>query len=936
MIAQGIQFASAWILLAVLFWENGSIAMVFGVALSCLLILYGSSLWLKRQNQSSLLLEWISLRRWRWVHLLIPVFLWIVVGCLPYCLPEPGIAFLFPEAADEAFVLQSQRFEITPPRMEPIVFHQETQQVRIQTYFFTPTPILCTQFYTSHGGSAWWIDGEEFARHAPQDSIRHLTIFKTIPPGFHLLEAEILYANRPFPTLSVSVSGKEALQLEVLQGPFSLQRPLFFYHGWTAYVQPILVLLFALSLLILLPVFNAMAGKLLQVGQKAPRFCTGFLLVLGILTAAGIHYPYLAQSLSQYEADEAAFGMMAQLMLEGQAPPLFHYGQRYQGTIEAYPLAGFLQWSGMPGQALRGLPTLYYILFMGSCVYLFWRYGSRGLGIFALFFFAIGGMHFHWIFTKAWFGYPFTLVCGTILWWIAFYCYRQRWIPPLLALLWGMVAGLSMYSLPLAAPFVLFSLLILVAVCFQEKKAILPFALALGSLCCFLFPYFASYAMDTGAVEFLAKGRELAAPRVAGESKFWDRFVGECLPVFVGVRFPFEQQSDTPRAIFPMIPVVLFLLSLVLYPLLTWKRAIEDMIFADWFLHSITYIFCLFCLLIVTYSPFGIWPWYAIPLYFGMPLVFYFAFLRLSFYSMGAGLLALGLYFVSVGSGLFPVTAYHFQPLSLSLAGLRTPANFSSLVEFLDARGINFLFAEQGFDYSPVEAGRDWVGETLTYESEFKKNALGRHLRRFPFKAQESIFSCQMAYLFHEEYLYNNPPVEGRENFAMLSIENVDVLFGESVLGFERFEFPPYRLYAPPPNAVIEDKAFWRLDSSNPFFMGAAVDHGISVRSYGRDAYWSSGPIPEGGFFAITFPEARVVQRIVVFHGTKWMDHADGCQVVVRDVGGKDWDVGTLMYVHDARASAIILPEAVRAAEVRFVIPPQQERWWTAYEIWIY
>jgi hypothetical protein len=850
--------------------------------------------------------------------------------------PRSEISSVFSGENMEATVgLDLKTFEIHPLSFPASLIQSNFDSLRVSGFFYVSHPIHAMMFYSSHASATWKIDGEVRAQHEFDSPVRYLTFFDSLEPGYHEIEAEFDFLGFPIPAFSVSASPAGAATLRPLPGPFFLDLGVknFFLYSLIENLSLFFVLL---TLFFLLPAINGLLLRVLNFSSSVPGITYLFLFLIGLAVLFLARGPFLEHGLSLYEADEAAFGVMSQQLLQGQSPPFFHYGQKYQGTVEAFLLAPLLVFFSSPALALHVLPNLFFILFLLTSVYCCTRYGSPRFGLFSFYLLSLGGLHFHWIFSKAWFGYGFTLAGGSLLWWVVFDCYEKKYLRPFMGVLFGVVSGLCLYALPLSAPFVIFSVLcLLYSLSFNRKNI---FSVCLGGvfLLLFLSPYYLSFLFNTGAVEFLSQGRELPSPRVLGERKLLDRFLGECLPTLLGTRAPFQLLEPVSSAWFARFPGVLFLVSLAVFPFFG-ARAFSKTVLAHRVLRGGIFFFSLFTILLVTYSPFGVWPWYAIPLYFSLPFLFYVLCFALWTVSPSLSALVAGMYVVSVGSSLLDASPLYHQPSSVTQQGVLIPTTFEDIKAELAANDIDAVICDQGVDYTPNDAGRDWLGECLTFDSSLSVLGSNRLLRRFPELAQETLYSTRVGYMFHESFVFNHPPAGAVDSFFPFSTTNLDRLFLDR-LSYQKRSFPPYILYLPGDSSFPSDKPHWKIESSYPFFLGALHDHNISFRSYGRDAYWSSGEIREaGGWVKIHFPSQRLIQNLVLFHGTKKEDYPDQCAVSFLDGDNRKISLGFLSFDEIARCSFLSLDEPVHTRNLFLEVGSSaREHWWTVYEIWAF
>jgi hypothetical protein len=175
------------------------------------------------------------------------------------------------------------------------------------------------------------------------------------------------------------------------------------------------------------------------------------------------------------DSDEATFGLMALHISERGAHPIFFYGQNYMGAVEAYLAAGFFRLFGPSLFALR-LSTISLSAGFLVCIYLLARLlHGRGLALATLALLAIGPSValLLQVFTNG--GYADTLFFGALLLLLATALTRpadgaltkRRW--RLLAYgVWGLAAGLGLWSDMLILPFILTSALLLLAFRWRE------------------------------------------------------------------------------------------------------------------------------------------------------------------------------------------------------------------------------------------------------------------------------------------------------------------------------------------------------------------------------------------------------------------------------------------------------------------------------------
>lgn len=873
--------------------------------------------------------------------------------------------------------------------------------------------------HSSHGDSRWYLNGELLATHSIDNPDRFLLLNVDLKPGAYRVECLIEGATPP-PTLSVLVATESNPEFHPIPGPF--YDAYVFPAGWRGFGW-LPYALGVLAFLLWTPTLNAGLIGLVRAWRVSRWVLRPIIAVAAGCFALWMLTSPLREEVIPYEADEAAFGLMALRLLEGQAPPLFHYGQQYQGVIEVFPLALLMAAGFDPPLALKLLPVLWSAGSILLTVAAAWRWGSAGLGLFVLIAFALGGPHFYWILSKAWFGYPFTLLCGAVLMWIALSSLQGGRVGPGVAIAWGLIAGTALYALPIAAPFVAISggMLVFAAMgasqrahdttrdlgeekipsspwsdryiqfgLFHVKQSIEYFSglwkkalsgewrallnvtyfldkskhfdlrslgpiapipiicgvfrsqacqvVMLAGLTLFLalWPYWAGPWFEAEASRFLVEGRSLPSPRVYGENPLTDRFIDECLPTMLGSRAPYNQQNDFSNSRFPALPSLLFLFGVLGYPWMA-RGASGHGVFASVTVRWGVFGLGVATILLVSIAPFGVWPWYAIPLYWVAPLAFFVVFQRLYRLIPAVGLAALALWGFALYSNLEGFSARLNNPSSLSYNGMIISPQFDETLDILRNHRIRYVICDQGFDISPDFAGRDWLGECLTFASNGEILAIDRLSRRIPDAAQEVMRSSRVAYLFHKDFYYNYPGLESLERYTPLTKAALRLLFSRDGVGYQRVEADDFVLYIPPDEQVRLSRYEWEIDSSHPVFLSAALDHNVSVRAYGRDTYWSSGYLPpEGGWLRASFLDIEKVERVVLFHGTKAKDHPYDNRVLIRGADGMQYDMGSLAYRGDMRASMITFEHPVDAMDVEIrSYPPEDNSWLTIFEMWV-
>ena len=878
----------------------------------------------------------------------------LLTTCICYWdLPETGLEMKYLTSGSDLWqqtIFPLENFDLPPARLPRLVSSSDLEAFQIQGWFVTMEPLRALLFFANSGHTKWWLDGRLMGEIQAQDVTRIVFTYMEVRPGIH----EILCRGDSFPlmpTLSLATASGTEQDLHPLPGPFYTEKVM----DSIAYLplRRALPCFFAvLTFFLIIPILNRILEKPIDLVKRHSRLFQGVALACFIFWILWSRFSLFHGPAMTFEADEAAFGLMAQNLAYGESPPLFHYGQTYQGTLESLPLAVALNHFSSPGLALRILPALWYFAFLVLSVLAFWWFGSFSLALFALGLFAVGGLHFDWIFSKAWFGYGFAMAIGSGLWFLTFLIYHRRFLGPGILLLWGILSGCAFYELPLALPFIVWTGL---AIIFLTLKADIShwranrfsFVSLLHSKTRFLVlstllfsaPYWIYPLLhhDFGVFSFLFKGRVLPSLQATGEHLFLNRFLNECLPVLSGVRLPYDQQNNPTTLFFPALPPLVWIFSLLAFPFIARRSFPASSLFSSRFFITCLFLFSLFTIAIGTLSPFGVWPWYFLPLYWILP-VFLFVFSKNLLARSPALCLTASLFF------LYPIVSAKslsgpllYEPSSLAAFGLALPTDFSTIQEQLRRHHVSFALADQGYDFSINELGKDWVGECLTYATDQQVDAIDRLSRRLPILAQQLMSAHRVGYVFHKSYYYNMP-IQGKDqDYLPLSLENLDRLFGNAFLGYLRLDADPYILFVPPEKSQPSAKSDWSLSASYPIFLSAMNDHNISVRAFGRETYWSSDTIPkEGVWLSIRLPAPENVQRIVLFHGVKAKDYPKNNRVVGIDREGRDLELGSLAYFAEARASKLDLAQPLEVKEIKiFVSPAGPSDWLTIYELWI-
>lgn len=182
------------------------------------------------------------------------------------------------------------------------------------------------------------------------------------------------------------------------------------------------------------------------------------LAIAAILFIAALvaRWPFITTAQTLLNPDEAIVGLMAQDIAVGERFPIYFYGQRYMGSLEACVIAAVSPFFSEHVQALRFGPALVFAAFVALQSLMLTRWFGRRAGI-AGAILAIAGspMFMHWSISARG-GYIEILLWGTALLW----AYSEWFIPPApeltrrRQLTFGFLIGSGMWINPSIALFI--------------------------------------------------------------------------------------------------------------------------------------------------------------------------------------------------------------------------------------------------------------------------------------------------------------------------------------------------------------------------------------------------------------------------------------------------------------------------------------------------
>ena len=190
-----------------------------------------------------------------------------------------------------------------------------------------------------------------------------------------------------------------------------------------------------------------------RVGTRVSREAVALAAIL--LAGLALRLWLLAHDTPTLDSDEATVGLMGLHLLRGEWTP-FYWGQAYMGSLEAALVAPFLWLLGPTPLALRLAPLLVGLGFVATVYLLGRRLYTPGVGLAAAALLALGPPFFVVLSVRAYGGYVETLLLGNVLLLLAL---RRgdgaphRSAP--VALLFGVLAGLALWTNLLVLPFML-------------------------------------------------------------------------------------------------------------------------------------------------------------------------------------------------------------------------------------------------------------------------------------------------------------------------------------------------------------------------------------------------------------------------------------------------------------------------------------------------
>jgi len=191
-----------------------------------------------------------------------------------------------------------------------------------------------------------------------------------------------------------------------------------------------------------------------------------------IFVASGFRVVLTSLGWPSTNGDEAIMNLMALHIKERGEHPVFYYGQNYLGSVEAHFGAVMFTLFGTSVWSMRLGSILFYAGFLGCMYLLTSRIYSKRLALFVLVFLGLG-TEYVLMYQLQITGYtelPF--LCALLLlisYALASAHHQISWYSrAVLYLLWGIVAGLTLWAHLVTVPYILVSGLLLLLCCWRE------------------------------------------------------------------------------------------------------------------------------------------------------------------------------------------------------------------------------------------------------------------------------------------------------------------------------------------------------------------------------------------------------------------------------------------------------------------------------------
>lgn len=175
-------------------------------------------------------------------------------------------------------------------------------------------------------------------------------------------------------------------------------------------------------------------------GRRAFRW--GLVAALGI--GLILRLLIIASPLGELDADEAVVGLMARHIAFLGERPVFYWGQPYLGSLEAFSAAPFIRLFDANSVVLKLVPTAYSLAFVAISAITARRLFGTGAALATAAYLALPPAMWAVWSTKARGGYAEMLFLGQALLWVTLLWGEHR--TRKVALLWGLLAGLTVWT----------------------------------------------------------------------------------------------------------------------------------------------------------------------------------------------------------------------------------------------------------------------------------------------------------------------------------------------------------------------------------------------------------------------------------------------------------------------------------------------------------
>ncbi len=237
--------------------------------------------------------------------------------------------------------------------------------------------------------------------------------------------------------------------------------------------------------------------KLSKIPDRYYDLCATVIILLSFL----LHLYLISIPWPQTNSDEATMGLMARDILYHGKFVVMYYGQDYMGTLQAFLGALFFTLFGPTIFALRLGVVLELMLFLGVMYVLSCLLYTRLVGIISLLILSLGPSERLFNHVLAGGGPNEVILFGALLSLLAAHLAltappknnTQKYRRYALFALWGLLAGLALWSDPLVLPFVAMPGLLILVYCWHERKSLASLLITL----CFLIgfsPYLIFFA----------------------------------------------------------------------------------------------------------------------------------------------------------------------------------------------------------------------------------------------------------------------------------------------------------------------------------------------------------------------------------------------------------------------------------------------------------